>query len=193
MLPGDGVFTEVTHGADFLEPDNLNGFGRRVDYERGGFGLNNAEGGLDYQNWQVSWDKKTRDIVLTSDNGFRQAMFKVNDLTQLALAFDQSMTPYFAYTEAGLTWLQWRLPSGEYDRMLIPAATQPRLTLDDKRPESSLIADVLLFYIRAGNIYHRVQRENFATEHLVVSGVRGTRLGRLGFTTDLRVQIELLP
>lgn len=193
MLPGSGGFTPEPHKGTYLTPDNLNGFPRQADYERGGIALNDTSEGLDYQNWRVSWDRKTGGVRLANDIGFDQEMFVVNQITQLVLSFDLNMNPYFAYTEAGVTWLRWRNAAGVYSKMLIPSATQPRLTLDDKREENAINADVLLFYLKDKKICMRVQREGFLTEHVMVNDVAGTRLGRVGFTDVRRIQLELLP
>lgn len=193
MLPGEGRFSADPRRATYLEPDNLNGFGRLVDYERGGFGLNDTSRGLDFQNWRVSWDSVSKDVNLTNDLGFARAMFKAPELTAIALSFDVNMTPYFAYTAAGFTWLRWLRSDGGYETMAIPGAQEPRLTLDDKRPEHNLTADVLMFYLRAGNLCMRVQREGFLVENIMATDVIGTRLGRVGMTDALRLQVELLP
>lgn len=193
MFPDDGKLSTDPHRAAYLSPDNLDGFKRRVDYERGGLGLHETSRGLLFQNWRVAWDAITKEVRLTNEYGFDQVMFSALNVTQLSLSFDQSMTPYFAYTESGSTWLRWLLASGETRKMLIPGATQPRLTMDDKRPESTSLADVALIYLRGTSLCKRIQRESFLTEEVLAVDVIGTRLGRVGMTKNNRVQIELLP
>ena len=52
-------------------------------------------------------------------------------------------------------------------------------------------ADVLLFYIRAGNVYYRQQRDRFSIERLLGAVPVGmTRFLRWGMSTTLRVQLE---
>lgn len=193
MFPDDRKLSTSPHRAPYLSPDNLDGFRRRVDYERAGLALHDTSKGLLYQTWRVAWDAITKNVILTNESGFEQVMFTAINVTQLSVTFDRSMTPYFAYTESGSTWLRWSLPSGVTEKMLIPGATQPRLTFDDKREESAIISDVTLVYLRGTSLCKRIQRERFLTEEVLAVDVIGTRLGRVGMTTGNRVQIELLP
>jgi len=193
MLP-EGRFSIQPARAAYLAPDNIQGYSRRLDYERGGKAIGDASTGLDEQNWRVYYDRLTYAVHLADETGFDQIMFRSIGLTQLALAFDFNMRPLIAYTENGVTWLRQFNTSGEQtSKLLIPSARQPRLCLDDKRVEFSASADVLLFYLRADNICMRMQREGFLTEHVMATDVVGTRLGRVGMTTGWRVQLELLP
>lgn len=193
MLPGDGNFSSTASRAPYYEPDNLSGFTRQVDYERGGVALHDLSRGLLYQNWKLAYDRVSKEVVLTNESGFRWVMFTSLGLTQLAIAFDLSMTPYVAYTEKGATWMRWVMADGSHEKMVIPGATQPRLTLDDRRLGNEGDADVLLFYLKGTQICMRVQREGFLDEHIMANDVDGTRLGRVGMTTGMRVQVEVLP
>lgn len=193
MLP-DGKFSSPAPRSAYLSPDNLQGYTRRLDYERGGRAIGDASAGLNFQDWRVYYDDIRYEVRLANETGFDQAMFSSIGLTQLALAFDFNMRPVIAYTENEVTWLRQFNTSGEQtSKLLIPAASQPRLCLDDKRVEFATQADILLFYLRANNICMRVQREGFLTEHILATDVVGTRLGRVGMTTGWRVQLELLP
>lgn len=193
MLPDDGLFSTTAHKAPYYEPDNLSGFTRQVDYERGGVALHDLSRGLQFQNWKLAYDRVSKEVVLTNESGFRRVMFTSIGLTQLAIAFDLSMTPYIAYTEKGITWMRWIMADGTHVKMVIPGATQPRLALDDRRPANAVNADVVLFYLKGNQLCKRYQRERFETEHVMVDGVDGTRLGRVGMTTGNRVQVEVLP
>lgn len=193
MLPGDGLFSSVPHPATYYSPDNLSGFTRQVDYENGGVALHDASRGLRYQNWKLAYDRVSKEVVLTNESGFRRVMFTSIGLTQLALAFDLSMTPYIAYTEQGITWVRWVQANGTHVKLLIPDATQPRLTLDDRRRGNEVNSDVVLFYLKGRQLCKRYLRESFGTEHIMENDVDGTRLGRVGMTTGMRVQVEVLP
>lgn len=193
MFPADGEFSSRGVSATYLRPDNLNGFPRRVDYERGGLALFDTARGVMYQDWRARWDQVTHEVVLSSENGFSRVMFSSLGLTQLALTFSVAMNPYFAYTERGVTWLRWFDSTFSEEKILIPDASQPRLTLDDKRPFNVSRADVVLIYLKGRQLCKRYQRERFLTEHIMANDVDGTRLGRVGMTTGMRVQVELLP
>lgn len=193
MLPDDGRFSTTAHGATYYAPDNLSGFTRQVDYERGGVALHDASRGLRYQNWKLAYDHVSKEVVLTNESGFLQVMFTSIGLTQLAIAFDLSMTPYIAYTEKGVTWLRWVMSNGTHVKMVVPGATQPRLTLDDRRPGNEVNSDVVLFYLKGNQLCKRYLRDRFEDEYIMADGVDGTRLGRVGMTTGNRVQVEVLP
>lgn len=193
MLPDDGAFSSVGVPGVYYTPDNLSGYVRQTDYERGGVALFDASKGLLVQNWRAQWNRVTREVTLSNESGFSRVMFSSIGLTQLSLSFNIAMNPYFAYTERGVTWLRWFDSTFSEEKMLIPAASQPRLTLDDKRPESVIDADVVLFYLKGNQLCKRYQRERFETEHIMANDVDGTRLGRVGMTTGNRVQVEVLP
>ncbi len=193
MLPGIQFSTE-SQPAAFLYPANLRGYAARVAYSIGGVALGDISKGIRHQLWRVYYVPETLEVRLTNESGFDQAMFKAYKVTELSLAFDFSMRAQIAYTENGQTWLrQFNLAGDESIKRAIPNATFPRLTLDDKRQEQAGTADVLLFYLRAGNICCRIQRESFLTEHILAREVEDTRLGRVGMTTGWRVQVEALP
>lgn len=193
MLP-DEVFAGAAPRAAYIRPDNIQGYSRRLDYERAGLAIGDASTGLDVQNWRVYYVPADYTVHLADESGFDQVMFTSIGLTQLALAFDFNMRPVIAYTEAGLTWLRQFNTSGvQTAKLLIPSASQPRLTLDDKRQEFAADSDILLFYLKGDSICMRVQREGFLTERVMATDVVGTRLGRVGMTTGWRVQLELLP
>jgi hypothetical protein len=67
------------------------------------------------------------------------------------------------------------------------------LTLDDKRALASATNDVILAYIRAGGLYYRQQRDRFAVEYVVGTGVgSSSRIVALGMGANMRLQIKLL-
>ena len=193
MLPGDGKLILYERISPFIEPDNLFGFPALVDYERGGVALYDLSSGMNVQNWRSFWDRDTGFVTLESDSGEYREVFRLQNPTQLVFCFDLSMTPYFAYTETGETWIVSFRKDGETTRVLIPGATQPRLTLDRRRVQDAAEADVTLFYLKGGDLKVRYQRERFATGHVKVPDVGGTRLGRAGISTGRRLQIEVLP
>ncbi|MDX0622899.1 hypothetical protein GOD54_23655 [Sinorhizobium medicae] len=193
MMP-DNVFSSAPAKAGYLPPDTLSGFIRQTDYELGGIAVNDPSRGLQYQTWRCYYDKADQMVHLANEVGLDVALFKSVGLTQLALSFDFNMRPVVAYTESGVTWLRLFGSSLEtLTKLLIPSATQPRLTLDDKRQQFSDRADILFFYIKGSTICMRIQRESFLTERIVATDITGTRLGRCGMTTGNRVQLELLP
>lgn len=192
MLP-DGRFSTTGVRGTYLSPDNLQGYTRRVDYERAGKAIGDPSRGLNYQNWRAYYVTSERAVRLSNDEGFDQVMFSSIGLTELTLSFDFNMRPVIAYTENGFTWLRHFVSDTTATKLLIPSAVQPRLCLDDKRQDNAANADVCLFYLNGPNICVRYQREGWGVERILARDVKGTRLGRVGMTTGWRVQLELLP
>lgn len=101
------------------------------------------------------------------------------------------MNPFIAYVQGGQAKYYWydstvpgmvhtNLPAGSYD---------PRCTMDEKRPFNIAESDILLSYIRAGNLCVRYQRERYLTEHVLKSGIGSSaRLVSMALNRGFRVQ-----
>ena len=113
-------------------------------------------------------------------------------IAKVSLAFDQNANDTYAFiTELGELKLRF------YDS-LIPgdslvsfgAAQSVTLTMDMKYYPSSDQSDILLYYIRGGAIYCRVQRDSFLTEYATPVTAGATRLLDSGMRTDYRFQVR---
>lgn len=207
MIPGNALSTAPIPG-EFLSPDSAmpqmtrppwdtSTSGRCLmsdprDWELGGIAIEDPSRGLEYQSWQFFHDT---DAIYTGPDpdGPWTFLFTAGDVTELSGAFDIEMRPAVAYVVVGDTKLWWYDPVLEAYDILSLAAYSPRLTLDDKRSTQAELADLLLFYLRDGNLYYRQQRERFVTERLLCACPIGThRLGRVGMADSNRVQVEFL-
>lgn len=188
MLPGNLPSTTPKPGV-FLSPD-IDQLYWLVDYERGGVAINDGSQGLDVQDWQASMQGDT--IMVGPVGGPMTAMLERPGVQVLGLAFDQNMRPALTYyTAANGTRLWWfDTLAGQMVETAIPGATYPRLCLDDKRELQTSSSDVVLAYMKDGNVYYRQQRDRFQTERLLVSDAPG-RLRRIGMSTVGRLQLEL--
>lgn len=162
-----------------------------VDYEMGGVALNDPSQGLLVQLWRVQ--VLGPDVVVDHDGGTQQILFSRPNITEVALAFDQNMRPYIAFVQDGTAWLWWYdSAAGAMVFSSFVGAVTPRLATDEKRPLQLADSDVILAYVRANNLYFRMQRERFQTERLLASAVNAT-LVAIGMNRGNRLQFRLRP
>lgn len=186
-----GVLSTLVARASFLPPDDIARNRLTVDYELGGVALSDPSQGLLVQVWTADTDGSTVTVsaplagatVVTSDTG----------ITEIAFTFDQNMRPTVAYRAGAANKLYW------YDTFLGATTTltlasditSMRLCHDDKRAQMQGTSDMLLFYIRAGSLRYRQQRDRFLTEYaLATLPVGAVYIRRVGMSGGLRLQIE---
>lgn len=189
MLPGT-LTVNGPHGP-FLPPDDL-GYSRLLDFEDGGVALGDASQGLTGYVWEVS--AHGDDIRVRRDAGAYTTLFSMPHAYELALAFDQNMRPVVAVsTRTKDLHLYWYDPiAGAHVLTALGHGRSPRLTLDDKRPGADQYNDVILGYVSGKVVKYRQQRDRFAAEYSVVSGIPGhARLHQLGMGTNLRLQFKV--
>lgn len=112
-------------------------------------------------------------------------------LQYVALAFDQNANDVFAYiTSTNALKLRYFDAQTSTDIVLnLGTATQMLMTMDMKYLPSSLDSDILIFYIRSGAIYYRVQRDKYATEYITPITSGATTLESSGMRRDYRFQV----
>lgn len=144
---------------------------RLKDYEDGGIDLNDATQGLMYQGWESELQDDT--VVLRSDNGYSYTIYSGTDITEISFTFDQNMRPVLAFVEGGIPKLQWF--DSNIGTMTVTTLASgilnPRVFLDDKRYLHNSSSDIILGYLRVGNLYYRQQRDRFLIEYLLASNV----------------------
>ena len=187
MMPTNTLSTTAVPG-DFLYPDNLEG-GLLRDYEYGGIALQDPSEGLRYQVWTV--ELVGDDVVLSAPNTPQIVQFTRSDITELSLTFDHNMNPTIAFVQAGVAKFWW------FDTVLLAqvfttlpvGSTNPRVAHDDKRAMESNTSDVMLAYVRSGNLYTRMQRDRYTIEYLQATGVT-LPLRKIGMTDKNRLQFQ---
>ena len=195
MLPGDVLSTTPVVG-NYLSPDDRN---REllVDYELGGIAIQDPSEGSDYQVWTLTY--VSPDVIATPDTGTPVTLFSLTDLadqstelTEVSLAFDQNMNPFVAYVQDSISWYWWydSLAEAQVHTQMAAGVTSPRCALDDKRYALAASSDIILAYIRTGNLYFRQQRDRYGTEYLLATGVTGA-LVRIGMADNLRLHFGL--
>ena len=192
MIPEDVLSTEVI---------KRNFFGARglpiskiIDYEDGGIALNDASRGLLYQRWRARLlNPGTTDshVILDAASVAPTVILELPNITEISISFDQLMRPAIAFVRSDVAYLQWydSVP-GEYviDEIGYGIIT-PRVTMDDKRfiaTQANQVNDIILAYVRSGNLYYRQQRDRFTIERLLKTGVNP--LIKIGLNRGLRLQ-----
>lgn len=191
-LPQNQESTLPVAGA-FLPPENASTVGLE-DYERGGVAIQDASQGLMGYTWRcyvVGLDV----FIERVGSGAPTLLFQQSGITAIALAFDQNMRPAVAYrTTSNLTFLRWY---DSVDQVYVTDSfgdlKDPRLTLDDKRPQSVQTSDIIFAYIRDANLCYRQQRDRYTVEYVLRAGLPAdARLKTLGMSDVLRLQFEIV-
>lgn len=112
-------------------------------------------------------------------------------MTEISFSFDANMQPTVAYVASGQAYLNWydSIEATYVTTELADGVTTPRVSLDDKRflgSNAYQVSDVILAYVRAGNLYYLQQRDRYTIERLLKTGV--TPLIKIGFSRGLRLQ-----
>jgi hypothetical protein len=190
MLP-DGVLSTIPIQAIFTGARAL-AVTKTVDYEDGGVALNDPSEGLLYQVWRCRLVGD--DVVIGASSVTETILYSATGITEISFTFDQNMRPVLAFVKDGASYLRWY--DSLYEEQVVTAldvdVTNPRVTLDDKRILQVAISDIILGYVRAGNLYYRQQRDRFETEYLLAEEVT-SELVKIGMNKQFRLQFMLGP
>lgn len=189
-MPEHALSTEPVEG-QFLAPRNIPPM-PLVDYERGGAAIEDASQGLDVKDWRGRYIDGS--IVLDAPGVAPTAVLSVPGVTEFGFTFDQNMRVFIAYvdaTGAHFYWYDTQIPG--YTTTTLPAGSiTPKCSMDDKRTSQLLVSDIILAYVRNGNLYTREQRDRYSVEYLLKAGVGG-KLIQIGMNDKLRFQFRLTP
>lgn len=175
----------------------------RQDWELGGRYLNDPSQGLQVKVWRVRLeierDTGLGHVILEAPGGVapgepEREVFDGVGITEVALSFDQNMNPFVAYTQAGAAKFWWHDPTipGMTHTTLPAGCYDLRCTLDDKRSFNVAGSDIILSYVRAGNLCVRYQRERYVTEYVLKAGIGlNARLISMAMNKNSRVQWRL--
>lgn len=188
FIPNE-VYTDLPD-VELPYPDNLKTVGL-TDRELGGVSLNDTSQGLSSKVWTLA--VVGDNVLLSSDSDAPVTLFTQANIKDVSLAFTQSMQPTVAWEDTtGNLWLRYFDSTiSDYSILDLGLGTTPRLTLDDKRLESSLLSDVIIAYVRGNSLIIRLQRDRFLTEYTLRSDLpNDSRLEQLGMH-NLRVYFIL--
>lgn len=166
-----------------------------VDYETGGPALAVGSDSHAFQ-WVAHSDGTS---VWVSREGVAPALLLTDTgITEIALAFDQTMNPHIAYVASGVAkWFYWDTLASAYDTMTLTTARSPRCCSDEKTPQFSGDRDVVLAYMKGDGLFLRLQRDRFTVEYEKEPDpdnhapfTESTRLTILGMNTGNRLQFR---
>ena len=154
-------------------------------------GINDPSKELNNKFWAAYADTGNlylRDTVNSTDT---LILNEIDGIAKVSLAFDQNANDTYAYiTDTGVLKLRFfdSLIPGDSLVDLGPAQSVT-LTMDMKYYPSSGQSDILLYYIRDGAIYCRVQRDRFLIEYATPVTTGASRLLGSGMRADYRFQV----
>lgn len=165
-----------------------------VDYEDGGIAIQDTSKGLMYQRWRallINPGRSDSYVQLDAESVSPFTLISLPGITEISISFDQLMRPTIAYVQSNIAFLRWYDSSvSDYVTTEIGAGIiTPRVALDDKRFAATngyQTNDIVLAYIKAGDLYYRQQRDRYSIERLLKIGVKP--LIKVGFSRGLRFQ-----
>ena len=168
------------------------------DWELAGVALNDPSQGLQVKVWHCTLeiDRTTGvgSVYIEAPAVAKTLLFSGLGITEVALAFDQNMNPFVAYMQGASAKIYWydstvpgmthtTLPVGCYDL---------RCTMDEKRLFNIANSDIILSYIRAGNLCIRYQRDRYLVEYVLKAGVGSdAKLVSMALNNGFRIQWRL--
>lgn len=165
-----------------------------VDYEDGGIAIQDPSEGLLYQRWKALLYRPGEAdsfVTLSAPEVPTFTLLELPGLTEISISFDQNMNPCLAYVQDDVAKIYWF--DSTVAEMVVTeigaGVTTPRVSMDDKRFIASngyQLSDVILGYIRDGDLYYRQLRDRFTIERLLQTGVNP--LIKIGFSRGLRLQ-----
>lgn len=167
------------------------------DWELGGIGIQDPSQGLRVQTWRGYVSTNGKSILISAPNTAAITKYTAsgtNTISEVSITFDQNMRPIIAFVESGVPKLQWydSVSQTEIVTTLALDVRSPRVSLDNKRRFFEVSSDVILAYIRGGNLYIRQQRDRYTIEYLLKTGVpTDYYLHKIGPSIGLRFQFEL--
>src|SRR5690554_5367368 len=178
MLPQDGQLSSKAQISGFAYPvkgplpeDKLQ------DWELGGVALNDPSQGLMVKVWHAfathDHDTGVVTVWVEAPGVPATALFSGVGITEIALAFDQNMNPFVAYHQGDDAKIYWYDPTipGMTHTTLPSGIRTMRCTMDERRSAFVADSDIVLSYIRAGNLCVRYQRDRYQTEYVLRAGV----------------------
>ena len=194
-LPHDAVSSEVVAaGYEYAASLSVSAL---VDYEDGGIALNDASLGLLHQVWRArileNLETEQAEIWIDAEGVDAFLWRAADDITEVSIAFDQNMRLHVAWVENGEAFFYWydTNVSNHVTTNYGSAVITPRITMDDKRPLQIQRNDIILAYLKAGDLRYRQQRDRYTIERVIEADVNSPGLIKVGMSKALRLQFML--
>lgn len=193
------ISTQTNLYTPYGRPDDGLRYNPLVDYELGGFELNNSDQGLAVQWWKLEYDGVDKLVLTPLQFGQSiELLTGIPNVTEVSLAFSGNMDPHVTYVSNGIPYLWWFDSQKNGGQMELTnyssqGITSPRLTYDIHNPIiDSALADVIFAYIRNNNLYYRRQKERFGVERVLKDQLwNGVKLNKVGLNQGNRLQYEI--
>lgn len=142
------------------------------------------------EDWIATCDGGT--VILSNPNYSDIEAVQDSNITEISFTFDQNKNYVVAYVANNIAKLNW-FDITQNDRItsILGSTTfSPRVSLDDKHRLASDTSDVILAYIKSGQLRYRQQRDRYLTEYTLATLTPNTRLRRIGMNKQNRLQFE---
>lgn len=178
-----------------------------VSREWGGVALGNATQGLLVKVWTCTVNKSGDPLVpdqvlVEAEDVSSVVIFTDFNILTVSLAFDQNAQPTIAYMSGSTAKLYW------YDSLIedfkistfeqlhgTPGSEYPKCTLDDHRAFELNTSDIIICYMRDGNLYFIAQRDRYQDEYLLYADLNGVvpapRVDWVRMNEQLRLEIRI--
>jgi len=159
-----------------------------VAYTRGGPIFANVTHGIDGYIWKAYVDEANQVVVKRDDLDHVHEITTKAGITQLDFTFDQNMRPFLVYVADGLPYyFHFNKEDSSYSEVALdPAIKFPRCELDMRELHEIPNSDIILGYVRDGNLCYRIQRERFTKETIIATNPKKSMLWRVGLLDDGR-------
>ncbi|AIK67608.1 hypothetical protein ABTNL_47 [Pseudomonas phage vB_PaeP_PPA-ABTNL] len=164
----------------------------RNDYVDGGIAIQDPSQGLLYQEWHAELLEDGIYLTPEKDRVTTRIGPGINEgVASMAVTFDQNMNYIVVYSKQGEGFIDF-FDSAIEERnvMNIGPVDYIKADLDDRRPEGSAWAQVLVCYTRQGNFYIRASSTRFTEEELIIGTGKVTRpIVKCGMAANWRFQV----
>ena len=155
--------------------------------------LNDSSEGLNDKFWAAYFEPTTKNIVLDNLSGTTEVI--VNEplgIKRIGLAFDQNANDTYAWiTDTNILKVRFFDGTITDDLTLeFGPAIDVVITMDMNYLPSNPNSDILVFYIRDGAIFYRVQRDRYDIEYVTPVTSGASKLLNSGMRTDYRFQVR---
>jgi len=166
---------------------------------RGALGLQDSTYGLEFQEWLGVATRTTRsetEIKITPSKDGEEINITIPEspIDQFSFAFDQNMLLVVAYVACGQAKFRWYdTDNSQYVlEELDPSITSIVCAIDDNRQFNIVNSDIILAYIKGGDLCMRVQRDRYVVEYTLTTGLVSKKLTNIGMSDQLRFQFEMV-
>lgn len=188
MLPGDALSSEPVLG-QFIGAAALGGT-RVTDYADGPVAIQDVSQGLRAKVWTARVIS-SQVVELSAPGVAPIVIVREPNITDVSVGFDQNGYLTIVWVANNVTKFRWFDSSaGQTVTSEFTGWLTPKIALDDYRIANAATSDVVLTYIRNGNLYYRQQRDRYGVERLLAEG-NFLQIETFGMTDKQRLQWRL--